>query len=209
MANPTTSLKPKMKKVGKYDWGVALLTKKSNNAAAELKQVLCEVGDSIRLSWGGDKWMLDILLLKSEADYVLCNTKDASGVAYQLAPLSSSGQVEFNCQNQGVYFLTSSHGCELGHKLRVQVTNMEKTKDLRAMFNTETGKHHYTYPMVAKEFLIPADFDGGFSSDETADEALKFLWCVTPHTPLSCSDWLPASVEENVCLALLESDIGY
>ena len=58
--------------------------------------------------------------------------------------------------------------------------------------------------------IIDVDDKTGITSNEHAAGILKHLWCVEPHSPTACADWIPPHLNTyERCLAWIKTDIGF
>lgn len=213
---------------------------------SDMRLLTCDLGGRIRFTWdtnekteiAGNSQQLsvtgtvDLYKLTSEASYVDCDFHTpnvAQGPLGQTLPGDGSRQFyDFDCSMIGTHMFASkgttagnSNLCHLyGKKLQVLVTDLSQTAALRATFNSDTGKNHFSYAKYVIDFMIDTDDNGhqGFLTNEQADLAQEALWCVTPHSTQmmnyeSCKDYLPSgflnSQPSGYCKALLETDIGF
>lgn len=182
--------------------------------------LMCEQGAVIRLHWEVDTMSgagyHDVVHMGSEANYVSCNFNDGANT---MLDDGASGEYFFDCQNLGRHYLGCSkpnHCTKWNHKMNVQVVDPSTTATLRDTYNVANGHNHYSYGMVASQFLLGmtgGNAAKGFSSNGVAEDAYNKLWCAEPHTPASCLDFFTVTtVNENAgkfCDAVIASDMGF
>ena len=178
----------------------------------EYPLVACPLGSTVVLTWA--KGQDDVVLVGTEEAYLDCATSATSAARVAVA---SAGAFSFPCTSFGTHFLASSVGGRCGgatrQRVRIHVSDPSRTEGLRATFNAKTGANHYSLAKVMEEDIIPmtSHANGGNpKTDAEADRILKHLWCVEPHSPAACADWIPPTLNTNAtCLAWLNTDIGY
>eukprot|EP00392_Amoebophrya_sp_AT5.2_P008750 g8778.t1 len=226
------SLKPTRRRVLALDWSFEPPSGENYYKLQhdEFQQIMCRVAEErVRFTWtttssssSSATSSTSLYLLASEQAYVGCGEFANGQSAALRAPRTRSQRVvgsassarvslaDFVCAAPGSYLFASERHCAVGHRVRVQVVDMARTAALRSEWNAGTNENHWTYAMVAEKYMMKAAFLHGFQTNQQADAAQKYLWCVEPHAPASCSDWLPdADNTGNTCLALVEADIGY
>merc|ERR1711871_1115964 len=165
---------------------------------SELRMIACPKGSFVNFTWNPN--MHDIWKFSSEDSYLRCNFTGAEKRAER-----QEGSFLFYCDHPGThYFACNINGaCPNGkQRLRVQVTQPNKTKSLR-----DVGIP--TQAQLMEDALISLGY-GEFFSEEQALELIEKLKLTLKYAPHSCSDWLPEFYNSNAtCSAWINTDLGF
>jgi len=206
-ATKSQACDPNMKK--SVDWKYVVPKGKWGSTEAgkhELPVVVCPKGGSVTLRWTESH---DVWRLPTEAAYVNCAFKDKQ--SKELAK-STSNQYVFTCTDPGTHFFACSmdNACQQARqRIRVQVIDSSKVASLKTTVDAVLGAVVPTMANIMENDIADVDYKG-FSNDARADKIVDRLKSAMRYSPTSCSDWIPANMNNNnTCVAALTSDLGF